>query len=121
MVSLVFAHASAEKGFASFAIDFLMGGASVAVSKTATAPIEHVKLLSQNQDEMIKAGRLSEPHKKISDCFAYTIKDKTLKSDGCGANILRTIGGAGVLAGYDKLQLIVFGKKYGSCGAYVQG
>lgn len=49
-VSPVFAHAPAEKGFANFAIDFLMGGVSAAVSKTAAAPIEHVKLLIQNQD-----------------------------------------------------------------------
>ncbi|PHT29262.1 ADP,ATP carrier protein 1, mitochondrial [Capsicum baccatum] len=33
-----------------------------------------------------------------------------------GANILRAVAVAGVLAGYDKLQMIVFGKKYG-CGA----
>jgi len=32
---------------------------------------------------------------------------------GAGANILRGIAGAGVLALYDRLQLIVFGKKYG--------
>ena len=32
---------------------------------------------------------------------------------GAGANILRGVAGAGVLAMYDKLQLIVFGKKYG--------
>jgi solute carrier family 25 (adenine nucleotide translocator) protein 4/5/6/31 len=38
----------------SFAIDFLMGGVSAAVSKTAAAPIERVKLLIQNQDEMLK-------------------------------------------------------------------
>lgn len=37
-----------------------MGGVSAAVSKTAAAPIERVKLLIQNQDEMIKQGRLSE-------------------------------------------------------------
>jgi len=34
-----------------FAIDFLMGGVSAAVSKTAAAPIERVKLLIQNQVE----------------------------------------------------------------------
>ncbi len=33
----------------SFAIDFAMGGVSAAVSKTAAAPIERVKLLIQNQ------------------------------------------------------------------------
>jgi solute carrier family 25 (mitochondrial adenine nucleotide translocator), member 4/5/6/31 len=59
--SPVFVQAPAEKGFGTFAIDFLMGGVSAAVSKTAAAPIERVKLLIQNQDEMIKAGRLSEP------------------------------------------------------------
>jgi len=35
---------------------------------------------------------------------------------GAGANILRAVAGAGVLAGYDQLQLIVFGKTYGSGG-----
>lgn len=32
---------------------------------------------------------------------------------GAGANILRGVAGAGVLALYDQLQLIVFGKKFG--------
>jgi len=31
---------------------------------------------------------------------------------GAGANILRAIAGAGVLSGYDQLQLIMFGKKF---------
>lgn len=35
-----------------FLTDFLMGGVSAAVSKTAAAPIERIKLLVQNQDEM---------------------------------------------------------------------
>ncbi|PHT57398.1 ADP,ATP carrier protein 1, mitochondrial [Capsicum baccatum] len=34
-----------------------------------------------------------------------------------GANILRAVAGAGVLDGYDKLQMIIFGKKYGSGAA----
>ena len=32
------------------------------------------------------------------------------------ANILRAVAGAGVLSGYDQLQLIVFGKKFSSGG-----
>jgi len=40
------------KDFKSFMTDFLMGGVSAAVAKTAAAPIERVKLLVQNQDEM---------------------------------------------------------------------
>jgi len=35
---------------------------------------------------------------------------------GAGANILRGVAGAGVLAGYDKLQLVFFGKKFGDGG-----
>ncbi|CAL5380311.1 unnamed protein product [Camellia sinensis] len=75
-LSSVFVQAPAEKGFHSFMIDFLMGGVSAAVSKTAAALIERVKLLIQNQDEMIKVGRLSEPYKGISDCFSRTINDE---------------------------------------------
>jgi solute carrier family 25 (adenine nucleotide translocator) protein 4/5/6/31 len=74
-----------------FAIDFLMGGVSAAVSKTAAAPIERVKLLIQNQDEMIKAGRLSEPYKGIVDCFKRVITEEGPVSLWRGnlANVIR--------------------------------
>ncbi|KAG6509330.1 hypothetical protein ZIOFF_027315 [Zingiber officinale] len=87
----VYAQAPAEKGFKNFAIDFLMGGVSAAVSKTAAAPIERVKLLIQNQDEMIKAGRLSEPYKGITDCFGRTIREEGTLSlwRGNTANVIR--------------------------------
>ncbi|KAK3032911.1 hypothetical protein RJ639_034959 [Escallonia herrerae] len=74
--SPVFIQAPSEKGAAGFAIDFLMGAVSAAVSKSAAAPIERVKLLIQNQDEMIKSGQLSDPYKGIGDCFGRTIKDE---------------------------------------------
>ncbi|PHT48903.1 ADP,ATP carrier protein 1, mitochondrial [Capsicum baccatum] len=61
--SPVFVQAPAEKGVAAFATDFLMGGFSAGFSKTASAPIERVKLLIQNHDEMINTGCLSEPYK----------------------------------------------------------
>ncbi|XP_076930662.1 ADP,ATP carrier protein 1, mitochondrial-like [Bidens hawaiensis] len=89
--SPVWVQAPAEKGFAGFAIDFLMGGVSAAVSKTAAAPIERIKLLIQNQDEMIKAGRLSEPYKGIADCFSRTLKEEGVMSlwRGNTANVIR--------------------------------
>ncbi|PHT97691.1 ADP,ATP carrier protein 1, mitochondrial [Capsicum chinense] len=43
--SPVFVKAPVEKGVAAFVTDFLMGGVSAAVSNTAAAPIERVKLL----------------------------------------------------------------------------
>jgi len=57
-------------------IDFLMGGVAAAVSKTVAAPIERVKLLIQNQDEMMKAGRLKEKYKGIGDCFGRVIREE---------------------------------------------
>ena len=74
-----------------FAVDFLMGGVSAAVSKTAAAPIERVKLLIQNQDEMIKAGRLQEPYKGITDCFNRTMQEEGFISlwRGNTANVIR--------------------------------
>ncbi|GBF89825.1 ADP,ATP carrier protein, mitochondrial-like [Raphidocelis subcapitata] len=74
-----------------FMVDFLMGGVSAAVSKTAAAPIERVKLLIQNQDEMIKQGRLSEPYKGIGDCFKRTMAEEGFGSlwRGNTANVVR--------------------------------
>lgn len=90
-LSSVHAYAPSEKGASSFLMDFMMGGVSAAVSKTAAAPIERVKLLIQNQDEMLKTGRLSEPYKGIGDCFARTIKDEGFLSlwRGNTANVIR--------------------------------
>uniref|UniRef100_A0A1J3EK72 ADP/ATP translocase n=1 Tax=Noccaea caerulescens TaxID=107243 RepID=A0A1J3EK72_NOCCA len=87
----VSAQAPREKTGNGFWIDFLMGGVSAAVSKTAAAPIERVKLLIQNQDEMIKSGRLSRPYTGISDCFGRTIKDEGMVSlwRGNTANVIR--------------------------------
>ena len=42
---------------------FLLSGVAAGVSKTAAAPIERAKLLVQNQDEMIKQGRLQGCHR----------------------------------------------------------
>lgn len=58
----------------SFAENFGLSGAAAIISKTAAAPIERIKLLVQNQDEMIKAGRLAEPYKGVIDCTVRTYK-----------------------------------------------
>lgn len=87
--SPIFVAAPAEKG--NFLVDFLMGGVSAAVSKTAAAPIERIKLLIQNQEEMIKAGRLSEPYKGIGDCFKRTTAEEGVVAlwRGNTANVIR--------------------------------
>ncbi|KAJ5408684.1 hypothetical protein N7509_002567 [Penicillium cosmopolitanum] len=77
-------------GMPGFVVDFLMGGVSAAVSKTAAAPIERIKLLIQNQDEMLKAGRLSHKYAGLGDCFKRTIADEGMVSlwRGNTANVI---------------------------------
>jgi len=80
-----------QNDISSFFIDFAMGGVSAAVSKTAAAPIERVKLLIQNQDEMIKSGRLQERYKGIGECFQRVIREEGFGQLWRGnlANVLR--------------------------------
>ncbi|GJJ13398.1 hypothetical protein Clacol_007652 [Clathrus columnatus] len=74
-----------------FAVDFLAGGTAAAISKTAAAPIERVKLLIQNQGAMINSGRLTHPYNGITDAFIRTYRGEGLKSFWRGniANIIR--------------------------------
>jgi solute carrier family 25 (adenine nucleotide translocator) protein 4/5/6/31 len=68
-----------------------MGGISAAVAKTAAAPIECIKLLVQNQGEMIKSGRLATPYAGIADCARRTYADEGMVSfwRGNTANVIR--------------------------------
>jgi len=61
-----------------FAENFALSGCAAVVSKTAAAPIERVKLLVQNQDEMIKQGKLDTPYKGVIDCTTRTFKTEGL-------------------------------------------
>ncbi|KAF2400218.1 mitochondrial carrier [Trichodelitschia bisporula] len=78
-------------GMPPFVVDFLMGGVSAAVSKTAAAPIERVKLLIQNQDEMLKSGRLDRKYNGIAECFRRTTQAEGVVSlwRGNTANVIR--------------------------------
>merc|ERR1711935_1189755 len=51
-----------------FLENFMLAGVAAGVSKTVAAPIERIKLLVQNQDEMIKQGRLDKPYAGVIDC-----------------------------------------------------
>merc|ERR1712038_106008 len=61
-----------------FAENFALSGAAAIISKTAAAPIERVKLLVQNQEEMIKQGILDRPYKGVIDCTARTFQNEGL-------------------------------------------
>lgn len=55
-----------------FVENFMLSGAAAVVSKTAAAPIERVKLLVQNQTEMLKQGKIDKPYDGIMDCTRRT-------------------------------------------------
>ena len=67
-------HTMGDNKKLSFAENFGLSGTAAIISKTASAPIERVKLLVQNQDEMIKQGRLETPYKGVVDCTLRTFR-----------------------------------------------
>jgi len=75
----------------SFIENFLLSGVAAGISKTAAAPIERVKLLVQNQDEMIKQGRLDKPYSGVIDCTTRTLKTEGIVPFWRGnlANVIR--------------------------------
>jgi len=74
-----------------FAENFMLSGAAAGVSKTAAAPIERVKLLVQNQSELIKQGLLDRPYKGVTDCTMRVLKTEGVYPFWRGnlANVLR--------------------------------
>ena len=59
--------------------DFLIGGVSAAVSKTAVAPIERVKLILQNQDASPQIPP-EERYNGIIDCFTRVTRQQGFRS-----------------------------------------
>ena len=56
--------------------NFSLSGAAAVISKTVAAPIERVKLMIQNQDEMLKTGALKKPYRGPIDCFRRVITEE---------------------------------------------
>jgi len=80
-----------KKPTLSFFESFMLSGVAAGVSKTAAAPIERVKLLVQNQAEMLKQGVLDKPYGGVLDCTKRTMAEEGLVSFWRGnlANVLR--------------------------------
>lgn len=71
--------------------NFALSGAAAVISKTVAAPIERVKLMIQNQAEMLKSGRLATPYSGPMDCLKRVIAEEGVPSLWRGnlANCLR--------------------------------
>ncbi|KAG1338108.1 ADP,ATP carrier protein ER-ANT1 [Cocos nucifera] len=73
------------------AADFVMGGFAAVVAKSGAAPVERVKLLLQNEGEMLKRGHLQRPYKGIANCFSRVLREEGVLSlwRGNQANVIR--------------------------------
>jgi len=79
-----------QKPKKNFIQDFMIGGVSAAISKTAVAPIERVKLLLQNQDASAQIAK-DKRYKGIADCFTRVVQEQGFTSMWRGnlANVIR--------------------------------
>jgi len=93
----------------SFLANFALGWCVTIGAGLASYPIDTVR-----RKMMMTSGEAVKYNGSI-DCAQQIIKKQGVAAlfKGAGANILRGVAGAGVLSGYDQLQLLVFGKKYG--------
>jgi len=96
----------------SFIASFLLGWAITIGAGLASYPIDTIR-----RRMMMTSGEAVK-YSSSWGAFREIVKKEGYKSlfKGAGANILRGIAGAGVLSGYDQLQLILFGKAYSAGG-----
>jgi len=96
----------------SFFAAFLLGWAVTIGAGLASYPLDTVR-----RRMMMTSGEATKYRSSIHAFQEIVAKEGTSSLfKGAGANILRAVAGAGVLAGYDKLQVIFLGKTYGSGG-----
>jgi solute carrier family 25 (mitochondrial adenine nucleotide translocator), member 4/5/6/31 len=58
----------------------ILSGTIAIITTTGSAPIERIKLLLQNQREIIKQGTIVEPYKNSIDCLVRLYKQEGIKS-----------------------------------------
>lgn len=93
-----------------FFVNFALGWVITVGAGLASYPIDTIR-----RRMMMTSGE-GEKYSGSIDCAKKILVNEGVGSffKGAGANILRGIAGAGVLACYDKLQVLVFGRKFGS-------
>jgi solute carrier family 25 (adenine nucleotide translocator) protein 4/5/6/31 len=95
-----------------FLASFMLGWAITIVAGLASYPLDTVR-----RRMMMTSGQAVK-YKSSLDAFNQIVAKEGTRSlfKGAGANVLRAVAGAGVLSGYDQLQLIFFGKAYSGGG-----
>jgi len=92
--------------------NFLLGWAITIGAGLASYPIDTVR-----RRMMMTSGEAVKYTSSLQAFRAIVAKEGTASLfKGAGANVLRAVAGAGVLAGYDKLQVLFLGKAYSGGG-----
>ena len=65
-----------------FTENFFLSGTAAAISKTSAAPIERVKLLLQNQNELLKQGKLNQKYSGVRGKIFFFLTKKKIWFDG---------------------------------------
>ncbi|KAJ7566832.1 hypothetical protein O6H91_02G120300 [Diphasiastrum complanatum] len=96
----------------SFLASFMLGWLVTTGAGLAAYPLDTVR-----RRMMMTSGEAVK-YMNTLDAFQQIIAKEGAKAlfRGAGANILRGVAGAGALAGYDQVQLLLLGKTYGSGG-----
>jgi len=89
--------------------NFLLGWGVTVGAGLASYPIDTIR-----RRMMMTSGQ-AEKYNGSIDCGQKIVAKEGVKAlfKGAGANIIRGVAGAGVLTLYDRLQMIMFGKKFG--------
>lgn len=92
----------------SFLASFFLGWGVTTTASVVSYPIDTVR-----RRMMMTSGEAVK-YRNSMHAFVEIVKNDGALSlfKGAGANIIRGVAGAGVLAGYDELQIIFFGKAY---------
>jgi len=92
-----------------FLAQFALGWVITNAAGLASYPLDTVR-----RRMMMTSGEAVK-YSSSFQAFGEIVKKEGVMSlfKGAGANILRAVAGAGVLSGYDQLQMLLFGKKFG--------
>merc|ERR1712032_1282249 len=71
-------HSTGEKKIVKLSAleDFMLAGTAAVTSKTISAPIERIKMVVQNQAEMVKSGALEKPFNGVTDCGKWILQNE---------------------------------------------
>ena len=70
----------------SFLEDFMLSGVAAVTSKTVAAPIERLKMVKQNESELVRKGVIERPFSSLVECTRWILANEGVKSSRSGGS-----------------------------------